>query len=247
MLCGQLQGIYLGAYEAGLALLEESLRVYQNYPGERFVWLRMVQIYVAQGQLEAAKEALDKAYQIQVPELYEAANVGTYLVSAILHNTIGEEADLYRALEYAAKVEQLVAERPRVTHQFEMAAACEAARAHLTLVNQIGNVDEQEARRQQALTASQRSLAIFERFGFTQIVECVSEKIFFTHSQVLAANGRTAEAAHFRQRAYDEMMRKHALIPANSPFHKTYLQNIPLHRQIQSAYQAQLSLAYEDP
>jgi hypothetical protein len=31
------------------------------------------------------------------------------------------------------------------------------------------------------------------------------------------------------------MMRKHALIPADSLFRQTYLENLPLHRQIQAA------------
>ena len=35
------------------------------------------------------------------------------------------------------------------------------------------------------------------------------------------------------------MMRKHDLIPVESPFRKTYLENIQLHRDIQAAYAKQ--------
>jgi predicted ATPase len=245
-LCGQVQGIYLGKHEAGLTLLEESLRLQQNYPEERFSWLHMVQIYVDLGEYQVAREALDHAYQIRVPELQEIAHVGAYLVSAILHNSLGDEASMYRALEDLNKVERLVAERRHITRQFEMAAACESARAHLSLAQRVSETAERAARRQQALAASQKALAIYERFGFTQIVECVSEKIFFHHSQALAANSHQSEASHFLQRAYAEMMRKHDLIPANSPFRDSFLKNISLHRQIQSAYQANLQLAYKE-
>lgn len=77
---------------------------------------------------------------------------------------------------------------------------------------------------------SRPELDIYQHFGFVQIIECVSEEILFRHSQALAVNGREAEAAEYLQRAYDEMMRKHDLIPSDSPFRRTYLQNIPLHR-----------------
>jgi tetratricopeptide (TPR) repeat protein len=244
--CGLVQGIYLGEHEAGLALLEESMRLQQDFSGERFTWLRMSQIYVEQGQYEMAREALDHAYQVHVPELHEIAHVGPYLVSAILHNCLDDETNLYRALEYTAKVEQLVAERRHITRQFEMAAACEAAKAHFNLAQRISKPAEQAARRQQALAASQKALAIYEHFGFTQIVECVSEKLFFHHSQALAVNGRQPEATQFLNRAYEEMRRKHDLIPVDSPFRDSFLKDIALHRQIESAYQANLQLAYPE-
>jgi len=34
-------------------------------------------------------------------------------------------------------------------------------------------------------------------------------------------------------------MRKHDLIPTESPYRKTYLENIPLHQDIQAAYTKQ--------
>ena len=82
------------------------------------------------------------------------------------------------------------------------------------------------------------ALDIYHWFGFVQIIECVSEEILFRHSLALAANGRKAEAAEYLQRAYDEMMRKHDLIPPDSLLRRTYLENIPLHRDIHAAYVA---------
>jgi hypothetical protein len=67
-------------------------------------------------------------------------------------------------------------------------------------------------------------------------VECTSEEILFRHSLALAANGRAEEAADYLEQAYDEMMRKQALIPADSPFHTSYLVNIRLHQEITARY-----------
>ena len=75
-------------------------------------------------------------------------------------------------------------------------------------------------------------MKIYQDFGFVQIVECTAEEILFRHSLALAANGSGEEAADFLEQAYDEMMRKQALIPADSPFHTSYLANIRLHREI---------------
>ena len=79
---------------------------------------------------------------------------------------------------------------------------------------------------------------IYEQFGFVQLVECVSEEILYRHSRALAANDRADEAAEYLERAFEEMMRKHALIPNSSPFRKTFLENIELHREIPVAYAA---------
>jgi len=72
-----------------------------------------------------------------------------------------------------------------------------------------------------------------------QVVECTSEEILYRHSQALAANEQLATAAAYLKRAYQEMMRKHTLIPADSPFRNTYLE-IPLHREILAAYAPQV-------
>jgi len=117
-----------------------------------------------------------------------------------------------------------------------MAAACESAAAHLGLAEYVADEAECQTHLRQALESSQAALDIYQHFGFVQIIECISEEILYRHGLALAANGREAEAAEYLQRAYDEMMRKHDLIPPDSPFRHTYLENIPLHRDIRAAY-----------
>ncbi len=236
MQCGQIQSLYLGDYDAGLALLEECLRIREDTPGAAFALLRIAQVQVAQGRYDEALDALEQArHIIGVQAVHEMGHAGLRLVSAILYNALGDEAHLHEALELAAQTSQLVAEAP-LTRQYEMAAACESAAAHLGLARCAADEAERQAHRRQALESSQAALNIYQHFGFVQIIECVSEEILFRHSQALAANGREAEAAEYLQRAYGEMMRKHNLIPPDSPFRRTYLENIPLHRDIRAAY-----------
>ena len=98
---------------------------------------------------------------------------------------------------------------------------------------------EREEHRRLALVASQTALDIYQQFGFTQVVECLGEEILYRHSLALAANRQPTEADDFLARAHAEMMRKHDLIPPDSPFRRTFLENIALHRQIRVAYAGQ--------
>ena len=88
------------------------------------------------------------------------------------------------------------------------------------------------------MPTSQAALNIYQHFGFVQVIECTSEEILFRHSLTLAANGNKVESANYLQLAYQEMMRKHALIPPDSSFRNAFLENIALHREIREAVAA---------
>jgi hypothetical protein len=130
-----------------------------------------------------------------------------------------------------------------VSQQYHMVAACEASATHLKLAQYFSGRKKTSTERQAhllpALESSQSALNIYQQFGFVQVVECTSEEILYRHSLALAANDHADEAAEFLERAYQEMMRKYDFIPDDSPFRKTYLENIELHREIQVAYAAQ--------
>jgi hypothetical protein len=140
------------------------------------------------------------------------------------------------ALDLAARNRQVFVESPQLSRQYQMVAACEETAAHLGLAQAVGDEAERQVHLLQALESSQAALDVYQSCGFVRPIECVSEEILLRHSQALAANGRGAEAAEYLQRAYGEMMRKHDLIPADSPFRRSYLENIPLHRDIRAAY-----------
>jgi predicted ATPase len=237
MFCGQIQALYLGDYEAGLALEQEALHIWENISSRRFPLLRIAQIYTAQGRSDEALAALEMAQPIEGQFLADLVRAGFGLVTAILYNTMGDEAHLRQAVEITSQIQQMVSEN-LVSRQYRMAAACEAAAAYLSLAQCVRDQAETHTHLVDALHASQAALDLYHTFGFVQVVECVSEEIFFRHSQALAANGRLTEAADFLQRAHDEMMRKHDLIPVGNAFRRTYLENIPLHRAIQAAHSA---------
>jgi hypothetical protein len=174
--------------------------------------------------------------------LQDRGRASLHLVRIGLYNALGDEAHLLMAVDLAQRVCQLATQNPLVSRQYEMAALCKAATAHLRLANVASNNEVRSRHHRQALEASQESFDIYQSFGFVQIIECVSEEILFRHHQALAANGQQDEAIKYLRRAYDEMTRKHALIPADSHFRRTYLENIPLHQNIRAAYAARVGL-----
>jgi class 3 adenylate cyclase/predicted ATPase len=222
--CGQIQAIYLGDYDGGLELLADSLRIWEGTPSEAVVLLRMGQVLSAQGNV------------INEQAVVLVGHAGLRLVRAKLYNALGDVKHLEHVLFLCEETRQLVMNAP-LTRQYEMAAACEACVAHLALAQHSTDEVQRQEHLQRALAYSEMAVDIYRQFGFVQIIECVSEEILFRHSEALAANGRGQEADPFLQQAFGEMMRKHQLIPAGSPFCATYLENIELHREIAAAVQ----------
>ncbi|MGE5222422.1 MAG: AAA family ATPase [Omnitrophica WOR_2 bacterium] len=236
MYCAQVQGLYLGDHEASLVLAEEASHIWQDMKALIFPRLRIAQIQTALGRYDDAAVTLERSQPLIERYINHLGRTGLYLVSAILHNRVGGKERWQTVLELAEKVNQIVSEK-LVSRQYQMAAACEATAAYLGLAGCSKDVKERHGHNNQALTSSQAALDIYNMFGFAQIVECVSEEIFFRHSLALKANGLRAESKDYLKRAYTEMMRKHDLIPPESPFRQTYLDNILLHRQIKEAYE----------
>ncbi len=236
MFCGQIRALYLGDLEGGLALINEAIEVWKDITGVLYPLLRKAQIEVAQGRLDTAEATLAQAWDITRRDFTELGQAGWGLVRSILLIERGEEHSLREVLEVAQQVESLSV-GGAVSRQYHMAAACKSAAAHLALAQRLPPQDRQ-AHLEQALALSSVAVTLYRKFGFAQIIECFSEEILFLHSQVLAANGQADEAAHYLRQAYDEMMRKHSLIPQGSPYRQGYIDNIPLHRQIQSAWAA---------
>lgn len=235
MFCGQIQALYLGDYETGMQLLEEAILAWRGIPGELFPLLRIAQVQVQQTEFEKAEKSLKRARQIGEKYVDDLARAGLYLVSAILYNAWGGEPHLRKALESAEKAFQMSTENVRLSEPFQMAAKCEAVASHLGLAQ----VQSDEAQRQehvrQALKASQLAFDFYASCECVRPIECVSEEILYRHSLALRANGHAAQADDFLRLAHDEMMRKHDLIPNDSHFRRTFLENIPLHREIRSA------------
>ncbi|MEA2008587.1 MAG: hypothetical protein U9O54_05665 [Chloroflexota bacterium] len=234
MHCGQIQGTYLGDYKGGLAWLDESMEIWGGTQRESFILLRIAQIQIARERYNEALDSLQRADRIVGEHSREHGQAGLHLVYAMLHNAMGGESHWRKAIERSNMARQLALDVP-LTTQYGMAAACKIAFSHLSLAKVVESQECGQAHLHQALESSQKALDIFHSFGFAHIIECSSEEVFFRHSQALAANGREDEAAEYYWRAYDEMMRKYNLIPEDSHFRRTYLENIPLHREITAA------------
>jgi hypothetical protein len=169
--------------------------------------------------------------------VFELGRVGLKMVTVLLFNALGDAPHLARSLELTDEIRQMEA-RQLVSRQYRMAAACEATAAHLALARLATSEKERRRHSSEALETAKAALAIFEEFGYVNVIECAAEEIFLRCSQAHAANSNTPEAGDFLERAYNEMMRKYEMIPASSAFRRSYLENLSYHREIRAAHTA---------
>ena len=237
MFCGQIEGLYLGDYESGLKLEREVLQIWEPITGRLFPLLRIAQILIAQGKYADALATLDTARPLGDKVVMDIGRAGLGMVTIILSNALNDEARLREALELVNQIQQMTTDN-MISQQYRMAVACEASNTHLKLAAYCRERDNNEywMHLTQALESSQNAVDLYQHFGFVQIVECTSEEILYRHALALQANQHPVEAIEFLERAYQEMMRKHDLIPSDSPFRKTFLENIQLHMDIQNLY-----------
>lgn len=230
---GEIVGLRLGDYGAGMEIVREVLGSWSH--DAPVALLRLALMMSATGEHEEALTLLEQARQHMEQEVSRVLILGLHLAAAIIHNRVGGEGHWRRALEGTAQASQIVRDNPLISRQYEMAAACQAAVAQLALAEAVVYEEEKQRHLDWALASSQAALAIYESLGYVQILECLSEEVLFWHGEALWANGRFAAARTFFHQAEAEMRRKHALIPADVVYAATFLQNIPLHRQMMAA------------
>jgi hypothetical protein len=235
--CGQVQGVYLGDYDGGITWLEaakyKSVELSQIVMAE----LCLVQIFVAMERFEKARNTLRTVEQVEEEDLFYNVRAGLLLIKAVFYNHVGtSEFDFEKVVEYTCQAEDLIAENPMISRQFSMGASCQAVLAHLKLSQLGSDPSNQQKHLALALESSQNALNIFKAFGYAQTIVCSSEEIYYCHFLALAANDAQDEAREYLFLAYREMMRKYEMIPWESEFRRTYLENIPLHREILASY-----------
>ncbi|MBI5294636.1 MAG: AAA family ATPase [Chloroflexi bacterium] len=241
MFCGQIQALYLGDYESGLETERQALHIWENINSRLFPLLRIAQIQAARGQCDEALVTLDSVRPLGQEIVWDIGRAGLGLVDVIVYNTLGDKEHLSMALEIVSQIQRMASSN-LVSRQYQMAAACKAAASHLGLSRKFRGEKNAAVRSEhlrQALESSQAAVNLYDQFGFVQVVECTAEEILFGHGQALYANDRKPEALEFLKRAYEEMMRKHALIPPDSAYRNTFIGNIQLHREILAAYTLQ--------
>jgi class 3 adenylate cyclase/tetratricopeptide (TPR) repeat protein len=237
MFIAQIQGLSLGDYESGLALLEENLPISEGMSTKLYTMLRIAQIQTMQGKLEEALETIEAAEAVARQFHHGLQEAGISLVSAILFNAIGDETHLKKALEVTLAQSEFFIETLELSQQYHMVMACEATASHLGLAKIEKNKAKREKHLKQALESSRIALEHYRTFGFVRPIECSSAEILYRHNLALAANGHDVEAEEYLHQAHAEMMRVHDLIPPDSPYRSTYLENIPIHREIRAAFE----------
>jgi hypothetical protein len=237
MFCGQIRAINLGDYEGGLGLIRDSIQIMSTLSGRIFSLLRLAQIQIALGQFEEAQETIELAGPIADRNVYDLGRVGLKMAMLLLYNALGDSVHLERVLNITGEI--IGMEKSQlISRQYRMGAACEAAAAHLGLARLSEDETKRRTHYSKALDASKMALEVYNSFGYVNIVECSCEEIYFRHSQAMAANSYHAEASEYLEMAYDEVMRKYELIPTESPYRRTYLENISIHREIRAAHTA---------
>ena len=237
MFCGQIMALNLGDLENGLTLMQQSITILKAVTGKIFPLLRMAQIQVNLGQYEDAQQTLESARPVAERNVYDLGRVGLKIVSMLLYNALGDVVHLRLALEIASDIFEMEISQ-LISRQYRMAAACEATAAHLGLARLINSETERQEHIQKALVTSLMALDTYNTFKYVNIIECASEEIYLRHSQALAVNGRQEEAADYLEMAYMEMIRKYDMIPNNSHYRRTFLENVPYHREIRAAHTA---------
>jgi len=241
MFCGQIRGVYLGDYDDGISLVEKSARIWDKVTERLYPRLRMAQMLIELQRFEEAQDYLETIRPSVEHSIADVSRAGYSLVWAIWHNAQGGKDQLEYALNTVNHIYKM-ADENKVSRQYRMVAACEASIAHLGLYELAETEEERVEHQSKALEASQQAFEIYQQFGFVRVAECVSEEILFRHSLTLQANQRQVESDTFLKQAYDEMMRKYDLIPKDSPYRKTYMENIRLHRDIQHNSEVRLKL-----
>ncbi len=236
MFVGQIKGIYLGDYINSLPDLKRAEELWQDTDQRLFVYLRLAQVYTHLEKYARAKHYLDLAKPLSEGFVQSLARVGYDLVNAILHLKIGKLDNLMRVIEHTNRVLYIVEEENLVSRQYRMAAACKASQAQLRIAKIMQDSDDiggHEHYRKKAIDSSGLALDTYNDFGFTQVIECVSEEILYYHGLALKENNNPIEGEEYVRKAHAEVIRKFSLIPEGSPYRKTFM-GTSLHQLILS-------------
>jgi predicted ATPase/class 3 adenylate cyclase len=234
MFVGQIKALYLGDYEDGLTHLEKAEQLWEDVDQRLFVYLRKAQTFAELRQFESASRYLEMAKPLAEGFVQSLAMVGYELVKSIHNLNIGTLDSLMRVLESTDHVLRMVEEQNLVSRQYRMAAANKAAQAQLRIARMMldrGDDGGYTHYRAKAIDSSGLALDTFNDFGFTQVIETVSEEILYYHGLALRENQKNEEANEYMHKAHDELIRKFKMIPEGSAYRKTFMQ-MQLHQKI---------------
>lgn len=236
---GLVRGLYLGDVEGAMPMLQESLRIRKYHPDRIFCYLRLAQVAMLEENEGQAAEFLRMAQEV-LPELetVQTAFVGVQLVKADFAVEWPKKERLIESVHDLVQVNHLVETENLLSRQYRMGAAIKLAKLYLAMLP-FSPEEEQVQLRWRAIEESWEAVRLFEAFGFTQMIECVGEEIYFVHAKVLRENGYAEDADAFLRKAHAVMMAKWEKIPAESGFRETFL-GLPLHVGIMQAVEGKV-------
>ncbi len=215
----------LGQFAQARETLEQALEKFQAAAyvwGEAAVLNNLGFVLHLLGQFARAQHYYERAYAL-VQELGDTRFLAAILLSLGALQT--DQGRYDEALRYGERVRDLLADTG--LKGLEIEAFLEQGRAHLG-----------RGELALALECSTRAIRLLaEQHGVVHGFTSPAERIYFTHSQILQANQRTDEARAYLQKAYAELCRVAGAIQEEA-LRESFLQNVPINRQIRAAWEA---------
>ncbi len=211
--------LFLGEYAQAQESLERALAEFQavaDLRGQAAALNNLGLVFCDLGQWERAQECYEHAYKL-MSEVRDRRGLGVILLN--LGTLQNEQGHYTEALGYLDRVVSMLGEAG--LKGLEVGTLSEKGRAHLGL-GDLSLALECSTRAMQVLEAQHGMITQAQRF-------------YFTHYQILQANGRTDEAKIYLQKAYDEVCRVAGQITEEA-LRASFLQNVPINRQILQAF-----------
>lgn len=211
--------LFLGEYEQAQQSFERALEGFKaasDLWGQAAVFNNLGIAMYELGRWAQAQDHYEHAYQL-MSEARDRRGLGVILLNL---GTLQIEQGRYtEALGYLDRVVSMLGEAG--LKGLEVETLSEKGRAHLGL-GELHLALECSTRAMQVLEAQHGMITQAQRF-------------YFTHYQILQANGRTDEAKVYLQKAYDEVCRVAGQITEEA-LRVSFLKNVPINREILQAW-----------
>jgi len=208
----------LGQHKAALEFLNEERSLADRFASVNIratLRMKMAEVYLEMGDFEQAGTALEEAREL-AGKFERASDMAWLLIdSAEIARREWEAGRLQQIGRAAAQIEQAIA-LLRGTHwTYELGSALQTA-AWIALARNLP---------EQALVYSEEAVELFE------LQPVRPEGYQYVHACTLWANGRDEEASQYLDQAYQRIMQV-ARQTQNTELRRSWLEDIPLHRQI---------------
>jgi DNA-binding SARP family transcriptional activator/tetratricopeptide (TPR) repeat protein len=212
---------FLGKFVEAQNSLEKAQELFQAVKdvwGQAATANNLGDVLYGQGQYQSAQSSYERAYQLNSKQ-GDHRGAGITLINLGVLQTDQERYS--EALSYFERVFDLL--KLPATKGLEIGLFSEKSRAHLG-----------QGKLELALDYSTRAIRLLEEH---RGVIWEAQRYYFTHCKVLQANQQVEKAHVYLQKAYEELCRLAGGIQEEA-LRKSFLENVPMNRQILKAWQA---------